>query len=74
MAADPTYPLYPVACILAATLLFLVLLTSFVRQSWNFGIASLCFWLFCENLLGGVNAIIWADNFDVKHYVYCDIC
>ena len=74
MAADPTYPLYPIASVVAAALLFLVLLTSFVRQSWNFGIASLCFWLFCENLLGGINAVIWSDNFDVKLHVYCDIC
>ncbi|VDC02722.1 unnamed protein product [Peniophora sp. CBMAI 1063] len=73
MAADPTYPLYPVASILAATALCLVLFTSFVRQRWNFGIASLCFWLFWENLLGGVNAVIWSDNFDIKLRVYCDI-
>ncbi|KZV65946.1 hypothetical protein PENSPDRAFT_689378 [Peniophora sp. CONT] len=73
-AADPTYPLYPIACILAAAMLLLVLLTSFIRQSWNLGVASLCFWLFFANLTsGGINAIIWADNADIKLYVYCDI-
>lgn len=72
-AVDPTYPLYPIACILASALLFLVLLTSFIRQSWNLGIAFLCFWLFLENLTLGVNTIIWSDNADIKFHLYCDI-
>ena len=72
-AVDPTYPLYPIASILAAVMLLLVLLTSFIRQSWNLGVAFLCFWLFVENLTGGINHIIWSDNADVKLYVYCDI-
>ncbi|VDC04654.1 unnamed protein product [Peniophora sp. CBMAI 1063] len=70
---DPTYPLYPIACILASAMLFLVSLTGLIRQSWNLGLASLCFWLFFENLTFGINAIIWADNADLKLYVYCDI-
>ena len=72
-AADPTYPLYPIASLLAAAMLALVLLTSFIRRSWNLGVAFLCFWLFWENLAFGVDAIIWSDNADVKLYVYCDI-
>ncbi|VDC05053.1 unnamed protein product [Peniophora sp. CBMAI 1063] len=72
-AVDPTYPLYPVACVLASTMLLLVLLTSIIRQSWNLGLAILCFWLFVENLTGAINAIIWSDNADIKLYVYCDI-
>ncbi|VDB95517.1 unnamed protein product [Peniophora sp. CBMAI 1063] len=72
-AADPTYPLYPIACILASAMLLLVLLTSFVRQSWNLGVAFLCFWLFFEVLTAGIDAIVWADNADIKLYVYCDI-
>ena len=72
-AVDPTYPLYPIACMLAAAMLLLVLLTSLVRQSWNLGVAFLCFWLFFENLTDGINAIIWSDNADVKLDVYCDI-
>ncbi|VDC04653.1 unnamed protein product [Peniophora sp. CBMAI 1063] len=72
-AVDPTYPLYPIACILSATMLVLVLLTSFVRQSWNLGVAFLCFWLFFENITNGINAIVWADNADLRLYVYCDI-
>ncbi|VDC04730.1 unnamed protein product [Peniophora sp. CBMAI 1063] len=72
-AADPTYPLYPIACFLSSAMLLLVLLTSFIRRSWNLGVALLCFWLFLGNLTAGINAIIWSDNADIKLYVYCDI-
>lgn len=70
---DPTYPLYPIVSILSAAMMLLVLLTSVVRQSWNLGLAFLCFWLFFENLTGGIDTIIWAHNADIKLYVYCDI-
>ena len=73
-AVDPTYPLYSIACVLSAAMLLHVAFTSFVRQSWNLGVAFLCFWLFFENLANGVNSIIWADNADIKLFVYCDIC
>ncbi|KZV65945.1 STE3-domain-containing protein [Peniophora sp. CONT] len=72
-AVDPSYPLYPIACILSAAMLLLVLLTSFIRQSWNLGVAFLCFWLFFENSSSGINAIVWSDNADIRLYVYCDI-
>ncbi|VDB83397.1 unnamed protein product [Peniophora sp. CBMAI 1063] len=72
-AVDPTYPLLPIACFLSSAMLLLVLLTSFIRQSWNLGVAFLCFWLFWENLTLGINHIIWSDNADIKLYVYCDI-
>lgn len=54
-------------------MLLLVLLTSFVRQSWNLGVAFLCFWLCLESLAGGVNAIIWSHDAEIKLYAYCDI-
>ena len=72
-AVDPTYPLYPIASFLASFMLLLVLLTSFIRTSWNFGVALLCFCLFFENLTDGIGAIVWSDNFDIKLVVYCDI-
>ncbi|VDC00171.1 unnamed protein product [Peniophora sp. CBMAI 1063] len=72
-AADPTYPLYPIVSFFAAAMLLMVLLTSFIRQSWNLGVALLCFWLCLNNLAGGVSAIIWSDNADVKLYTFCDI-
>ena len=73
MAADPTYPLFPIVAIVCATLQFAVLTTGFIRQSWNSGVAFLCFWLFWELLTLGIDAVIWSDNADVKLYVYCDI-
>lgn len=72
-AVDPTYPLYPIANIVGAGLLFLVLLSCAVRRSWNLGLAFLCLWLFFGTLIDGIGGIIWADNADVKLYVYCDI-
>ncbi|KZV68484.1 STE3-domain-containing protein [Peniophora sp. CONT] len=72
-AVDPTYPLYPIACMFAAVALLSVLLSSFIRQNWNLGVTFLCLWLFFENLTNGVDAIIWSDNAEVKLYVYCDI-
>ncbi|KZV64899.1 STE3-domain-containing protein [Peniophora sp. CONT] len=72
-AADPTYPLYPVASFLAAAALLLVLSVSLTRQSWNLGVVFLCFWLFLETLINGVNEIVWADNAEIKLFVYCDI-
>ncbi|KZV73945.1 STE3-domain-containing protein [Peniophora sp. CONT] len=72
-AVDPTYPLYPVICVVSSVSLLFVLLTNAVRHSWNLGVAFLCFWLFFENLTNAVNAIIWSDNAAIKHYVYCDI-
>ncbi|KZV59980.1 STE3-domain-containing protein [Peniophora sp. CONT] len=72
-AVDPTYPLYPIACLLASLMLLFVLLTSLIRQNWNLGVAFLCFWLFWENLTVGINAIIWSNNAKVKLYIYCDI-
>ncbi|KAI0030274.1 GPCR fungal pheromone mating factor, partial [Vararia minispora EC-137] len=70
---DPTYPLLPVASITSSALLLLLLTTNFIRQSWNLGVTFLSFWLFCELLTIGINAIIWTDNVDIKLYVYCDI-
>ena len=72
-AVDLTYPLYPVASILAVIVLSLVLLSSAVRQSWNLGVVFLCVWLFFENLTHAINAIVWSHDADTRLYAYCDI-
>lgn len=54
-------------------MLLLVLLTSFMRQRWNLGVALLCFWIFFENVTNAISAIAWADNADLKFYIYCDV-
>jgi drug/metabolite transporter superfamily protein YnfA len=73
MAADPSYPLFPIASILCSILLLLLLVTSFFRQYHNFGVTVLALSLFLTNLVSGVNTIVWADSFDLKASVYCDI-
>ena len=71
--ADPTYPLLPIACFISSGMLLLVLLNSFIRQSWNVGLTFLCVWLFFNNITNGVSAIAWSDDADIKFYIYCDI-
>ncbi|KAJ7646259.1 pheromone A receptor-domain-containing protein [Mycena polygramma] len=73
MAVDPTYPLYPILCIVSAFFMFLILSHSFIRQSWNLGVTFLCIGLFLDNLTHGINAVVWRDNADIKVPVYCDI-
>ena len=72
-AADPTYPLFPIACMISAAMLLLVLMTGFVRQSWNLGVVFLCFWLCVQCMIYAANTIVWSDNYDVRLYIYCDI-
>ena len=72
-AVDPTYPLYPLACVLSSVGVLLVLLVSLVRQNWNLGVAFLCFWLFAQNVTSAASSIVWSDNADIKLLVYCDI-
>ncbi|KAI0034833.1 GPCR fungal pheromone mating factor, partial [Vararia minispora EC-137] len=67
------YPLFPVFATTSAVLVLLVFVTSITRQSWNRGLLFLCFWLFWQNLTLGIDAIVWADNADLRAYVYCDI-
>jgi hypothetical protein len=73
MAADPSYPLFPIASLLCNFLLLLILSTRFSRQYQNFGVTVLSISLFFTNLVNGVNTMIWADNADLKAFVYCDI-
>ncbi|VDB87629.1 unnamed protein product [Peniophora sp. CBMAI 1063] len=72
-AADPTYPFLPLMCILASVLMLCMLLNGFVRQKWNNGVAFLCFWIMVDNVIYAINTIVWADNFELKLYIYCDI-
>ncbi|KAF7367870.1 STE3-domain-containing protein [Mycena sanguinolenta] len=73
MAVDPTYPLYPILCIISAFFMFLVLSHSFIRQSWNLAVTLLCIGLFFSNLGYGIDGIVWRDDADIKVPVYCDI-
>ena len=70
---DPTYPLFPVASLIAAGLVLLVLLNSVIRQNWNLGVTFLCGWLLLYNLIRAVDFIAWSDNADIKLYFWCDV-
>ncbi|VDB87074.1 unnamed protein product [Peniophora sp. CBMAI 1063] len=71
---DPTYPLLPAVCFLAAASLLLLMLNGLARQTkWNFGVGLLTCCLIVMNLTNGMNTILWSDNADIKLYVYCDI-
>ncbi|KZV69432.1 STE3-domain-containing protein [Peniophora sp. CONT] len=72
-AADPTYPAYPIASLLATVMMLLVLSTNLVRQHWNLGVTFLCVWLCLDNLIFVVNTIAWSDNADIKLYAWCDL-
>ena len=73
VAADPSYPLFPIFSFVAAILLLFVMTLSLIRQRYNLGVAFLCFWLFVDNVTSGIDAIVWSDNADVKLSIYCDI-
>ncbi|KAJ7254568.1 pheromone A receptor-domain-containing protein [Mycena rebaudengoi] len=73
MAVDPSYPLYPILCIVSAFFMFLILTHSFIRQTWNLAVTFLSIGLFLDNLTHGINAVVWRDNADIKVPVYCDI-
>ncbi|VDB84969.1 unnamed protein product [Peniophora sp. CBMAI 1063] len=74
-AADPSYPLLPVANILCAGCLFLLLAVNLVRRSHAFNVVVnlLAFCLFWETLLNGIGMIAWADNAEIKAAPFCDI-
>jgi len=73
MAADPSYPLFPIAGIVFYSLMFLLLTTNFMRQSWNLGVPVMCANLGVLNLIQSINAILWANTSEVKAVIYCDI-
>ncbi|KAI0031635.1 GPCR fungal pheromone mating factor [Vararia minispora EC-137] len=73
MAADPSYPLLPVASIACSALLLLVLISRTILQSWNLGVTILSFFLFLHTLIVGIDTIVWSDDYEVKHVLYCDI-
>ncbi|KAI0033876.1 GPCR fungal pheromone mating factor, partial [Vararia minispora EC-137] len=39
----------------------------------NLGAFMLCVWIVLLDVIYGVNSILWADNIDVKAFVWCDI-
>lgn len=69
---DSTYPLVPIANLLAC-LLVLASVSKNMFQSWNVGACSLAIWVAYESFITAVNSIIWADGVENVAPVWCDI-
>nr|ADX23535.1 putative pheromone receptor [Flammulina velutipes] len=61
----------PVVAFIAATSLLLPL--TWHWQAKNVAILSIIFWLFVENIIYGVDAIVWGNTAEVKIPIWCDI-
>ena len=61
MARDPTYPFLPVLCLVTSVLnpLTLAMNPHLMR---NVGIVCFLAWLFLEEIIRGVNTIVWAND------------
>ncbi|KAI0316927.1 pheromone A receptor-domain-containing protein [Amylostereum chailletii] len=70
---DPTYPLVPILNIVSACLVLFSLLNRSIHHHWNIGVGLLGAWVFVEDLIGGIDSIVWADNADDKSPIWCDI-
>ena len=70
---DPTYPLVPVANLVACILVLLSLLTGFTWRSWNVGVMSFAIWVMIMSLITSVNEFVWSDDSTIKLDVWCDI-
>ena len=69
---DPTFPLVPVANLLAFLLVLIPLITT-VHKQWNTGVCMYAIWVGTMALIRGINTIVWADNARIVAPVWCDI-
>lgn len=70
---DPTFPLVPIANLLACILVLIPLL-HVVSRSWNTGVYVFALWTFLSSLSYAVNTIVWANDVKDRAPVWCDIC
>ncbi|VDC06354.1 unnamed protein product [Peniophora sp. CBMAI 1063] len=71
---DPTYPLVPIASIVAAVLVLLTLITSGVRGAYNRGVVMFEGWVLVGLIITAVQTIVWRDTSHIIAPVFCDIC
>ena len=71
---DPTYPLIPVANLLAACILVATLVSNSIRGAHNRGVIMLVGWTFVQDLIMAIHSIVWSDSSDNIAPVFCDIC
>lgn len=72
MAADPTYPLYPVIAFIGFVLALIPL--PWHLQSWNSGTCYYMVWTALACLNEFVNAVVWSNTVIDLAPVWCDIC
>lgn len=69
---DPTYPLVPVANLIALLLILVSFFTSALR-SWNTGVHLFAIWVAIQSFIRAVNSIIWSNTSANVAPVWCDI-
>ncbi|KAI0310628.1 GPCR fungal pheromone mating factor [Amylostereum chailletii] len=69
---DPTFPLVPIANLLASILVIISLISSAVRKTVNVGAALLGAWLVVSTLITGVEAIVWRNDAENRAPGWCD--
>lgn len=69
---DSTYPLVPLANLLACVLV-LASMSKSMFQTWNVGVCSFAIWVLITGFTIAVDAIVWADDFENSAPVWCDI-
>lgn len=69
---DPTYPLVPIANLIACALA-VIPLHHMVHRSWNTGVYIFALWLFFSNLTFAVGTIVWSNDDNDKAPIWCDI-
>ncbi|VDC04273.1 unnamed protein product [Peniophora sp. CBMAI 1063] len=72
-AVDHTYPLHPIACVVGAVMLLVVIAVYLIRRRWNLVIFFLASCLAIENLMLAANEISWFSDASIKLHAYCDI-
>lgn len=70
---DPTYPLVPIANLIACALAVIPLF-NMVNISLNTGAFIFAIWLFLINFSTAINTIIWSSDAEDRAPVWCDIC
>ena len=69
---DPTFPLVPIANIVACILVALSVSENML-QSWNVGACSFAVWIVAQSLIMAIDTIIWSNNTNNIAPVWCDI-
>ncbi|VDB87268.1 unnamed protein product [Peniophora sp. CBMAI 1063] len=70
---DPTYPLIPIANIVASVLLIATLVSNSHRGAYNHGVIMLEGWVLVQVLIMAIQSIVWRDSWEIKIPVFCDI-